>query len=147
VLVNGADVSARIRAPDVSAVVSRVAAHPRVRAVLTDRQRDIARRRDVVMEGRDIGATVAPDAALKVYLTADLSTRAARRAAQLGRADDRDALRELTRSLAERDAADSSRAASPLIAPPDAVILDTTDMSVDDVVATVMEELRFRTGD
>jgi len=144
VLVDGVDVSARIRSAEVTDTVARVAAHARVRSVLAARQQAVARAADVVMEGRDIGATVAPGAALKVYLTASLKARARRRALELGSGDAATVDAEAA-ALAARDRADSSRRASPLAAAPDAVVVDTTDLTVEDVVGRVLAELRART--
>jgi len=143
IIVDGVDVSARVRHERVTAVVSQVAAHPEVRAVLAQRQRDLARRADVVIEGRDIGAAVVPDAVLKVYLTASLATRAARRRDQLGLGDATTG-EALEASLAARDEADASRAASPLTRAPDAVVIDTTELDVDEVVRRVVAEAHAR---
>lgn len=132
VVLDGRDVSARIRTPDVSERASLVAADPAVREALVARQRALLAGGDWVAEGRDIGTVVAPDADLKVYLDADPAERARRRAAELG-ADAGAVLAEQS----SRDERDSARAVSPLRAAPDAVVLDTTGLSVDDVVARI----------
>lgn len=132
VVLDGRDVSARIRTPDVSERASLVAADPAVREALVARQRALLAGGDWVAEGRDIGTVVAPDADLKVYLDADPAERARRRAAELG-ADAGAVLAEQN----SRDERDSARAVSPLRAAPDAVVLDTTGLSVDDVVARI----------
>jgi cytidylate kinase len=132
VLLDGEDVSAAIRQPEVSEAASRVAADEGVRAALVERQRALLAEGDWVAEGRDIGTVVAPDAALKVFLTADAAERARRRAGELGR--DRAQVLEQQR---ERDERDSTRAHSPLRAADDAITVDTTGLSVDEVVAQI----------
>ena len=123
-----------IRAPEVSELASKVAANPRVREALLPKQRELLGAGDWVAEGRDIGTVVAPDAALKVFLTASPEERARRRAAELG-ADPETVLRD----QALRDAQDSSREHSPLMRARDAVELDTTGLTVDEVVARIVE--------
>ncbi|MDQ3646860.1 MAG: (d)CMP kinase [Actinomycetota bacterium] len=143
VLVGDADPSARLRDPDVTRFVPRVSAYPGVRAALAERQRDIADRHDVVMEGRDIGTVVAPDARVKFYLTADLPERARRRAAQLGAQAE---LSELERAMELRDAQDQGRAASPLAPARDAVMVDSTGKAEDEVVSLLLALVRERLG-
>lgn len=133
VLLDGRDVSAAIRTREVSEAASQAAADPAVRAVLVERQRELVREGDWVAEGRDIGNVVAPDAAVKVFLTASPAERARRRAAQLG-ADERAVLAE--QQL--RDERDTTRAVSPLSAAPDATLLDTTELTLDEVVARIV---------
>jgi cytidylate kinase len=129
VLLDGRDVSADIRSPEVSEAASRAAADPAVRAAVVTEQRRLLGAGDWVAEGRDIGTVVAPDAAVKVFLTADPAERARRRATELG-VDPATVLAEQT----IRDQRDSTRAHSPLAPAPDAVLLDTTDLSVEEVV-------------
>ena len=129
VLLDGRDVTETIRTPEVSEAASRVAADPGVREALVAKQRELIAGGDWVAEGRDIGTVVAPDAELKVYLTADSAERARRRAAELG-GDQATVLAEQTL----RDQRDSTRAHSPLEAAPGAVKLDTTGMTVERVV-------------
>ncbi|HEY3970953.1 MAG TPA: (d)CMP kinase [Solirubrobacteraceae bacterium] len=129
VLLDGRDVSEAIRTSEVSEAASHVAADSGVREVLVAKQRKLIASGDWVAEGRDIGTVVAPDAELKVYLTADPAERARRRAAELG-GDQATVMAEQTL----RDARDSSRAHSPLEAAPGAVVLDTTGMSFEQVV-------------
>ena len=137
VLVDGRDVTDAIRAPEVSEAASRIAANPRVREVLVDKQRALLGRGDWVAEGRDIGTVVAPDAPVKVFLTASPEERARRRAAELGADPD-----TVLRDQALRDAQDRSREHSPLRPAPDAVELDTTGMSVDEVVDRIVRMVR-----
>ena len=124
--VDGVDVTAAIREPAVNQAVSAVSANPEVRAELVKRQRAWADAHDGngVIEGRDIGTVVFPDAAVKVYLTADESVRATRRKEEA--------------DIARRDRIDSNRAVSPLLKAEDAVAIDTTDTAVDDVVDKVL---------
>ncbi len=131
-LLDGRDVSAEIRTPEVSEKASEVAADPRVREVLVARQRELIAGGDWVAEGRDIGTVVAPDAELKVYLTASPEERARRRALELG-ADAGAVLAEQTL----RDERDRTRAHSPLARAREAIDLDTTGMSLEEVVAAL----------
>jgi cytidylate kinase len=132
VLLDGRDVSDAIRRPDASEAASRVAADPGVREALVAKQRELIANGDWVDEGRDIGTVVAPEAELKVYLTADPAERARRRATELG-GNQATVMAEQTL----RDARDSSRAHSPLEAAPGAVVLDTTGMGFEQVVERI----------
>lgn len=129
VTLDSEDVSDAIRTPEVTARASEVAARPEVRDRLVALQRDLIQHGDYVAEGRDIGTVVAPDAELKVFLTASPEERAQRRAAQTG-ADPAQVLAEQV----ERDERDTTRAHSPLQPAPDALRVDTTGLSVDEVV-------------
>jgi cytidylate kinase len=133
VLCDGRDVTEAIRTPEVSEAASRAAADPAVREAVAAQQRRLVARGDWVAEGRDIGTVVAPDAAVKVFLTASPEERARRRAAQTG-ADVAAVLAE----QAIRDERDATREHSPLVAAPDAVQLDTTGLALDDVIARVV---------
>ena len=137
VRLDGSDVSQRIRAADVTAIVSSVAANPRVRAALLDKQRRLASAGDVVMEGRDIGTAVVPDADHKVYLTATVDERARRRALELGLPQDEVTLATMARALSARDSADASRDASPLARAHDAHEIDTTGLTLEEVVERI----------
>ena len=139
----GSDVSREIRSGEVNATVSPVSAVPRVRELLVDQQRRIIGAGGIVVEGRDIGTVVAPGAALKVYLSADPTARAKRRAAELA-ADQKRDLAHVEQTLVRRDAYDSSRATAPLAAADDAVLLDTTDLTLDEVIARIVELARSR---
>jgi cytidylate kinase len=132
VLLDGRDVSARIREADVSERASVVAADPAVREALVPKQREAMAYGDWVAEGRDIGTVVAPDAELKIYLTADAQERARRRAAELGADPDR-----VLAEQALRDERDSTREHSPLQAATGAVVLDTSGCSAQEVVARI----------
>ncbi len=139
VLLDGEDVAGEIRGPAVTTAVSPVSAIPEVRHLLVELQRRIIRDATtgggIVVEGRDIGTVVVPDAPLKVFLTADAAQRAARRAAQDGVED----VTEIHRDVERRDRFDSSRATSPLCAAEDAVEVDTTALNVDAVVRRLQE--------
>lgn len=131
VLVNGVGIEAEIRGPEVTAAVSAVSAIPGVRQVLVSRQQRMIRQAErIVVEGRDIGAVVAPHADLKVYLTASSSERARRRSEETD-ADHESTLQDLVR----RDHLDSTRATDPLRQAADALVVDSTDMDIDEVVA------------
>ncbi|MBV9284614.1 MAG: (d)CMP kinase [Acidimicrobiia bacterium] len=135
VLVDGIDATAAIRGADVTAVVSTVSAHPAVRADMVRRQREwAAEHGGGVAEGRDIGTVVFPDADVKVFLTASEEERARRRQRD-DRAPDVNAV---AADLARRDALDSNRTTSPLVAADDAVVIDTTGRTVDDVVDQIV---------
>lgn len=135
VRVGGADVSRTIRGPEVSAAVSTVAAHPLVRGEMVKRQRAWASSCEAgcVIEGRDIGTVVFPDARLKVFLTASEEERIRRRTVESGEA--------VAAEVVRRDRVDSSRGVSPLVAAPDALVVDTTGRTVDDVVEEVLSKL------
>jgi cytidylate kinase len=133
---DGEDVSEAIRLPEVTNSVSIVAAHAEVRKALVEQQRGwVATREDrAVVEGRDIGSIVFPEANLKIYLDASPEVRARRRAGETGE--------KVSRVLAEqerRDTIDSTRTVSPLIVPADAIVIDTTDLSIDEVVARIVD--------
>lgn len=139
IAVGPVDVSEAIRTPEVTAAVSRYSAVPEVRAALVARQREVAAaaEKGLVAEGRDLGTVVFPDAALKVFLTADVVARAQRRAAENAeRGHDAD-VATTHEGLTARDEADSSRAVSPLQAAPDAVHVDATDLTLAEVIEHV----------
>lgn len=130
VTIDGSDATAAIRTPEVNSVVSRVAALSSVRTLLRDQQRTWVRHNGGgVVEGRDIGTVVFPDATLKLFLTARPDVRARRRVAESG-----GDVEEIARSIAERDRIDSSRADSPLAEANGAVVIDTSDLTIDEVV-------------
>jgi cytidylate kinase len=137
IVANGVDVSQPIRSDEVTASVSDVAAVASVRTMLVDLQRAIIDACDhrIVVEGRDIGSTVAPDAEVKIYLVADPTARAARRAAEVGASDT--SATEL--ALARRDEIDSTRMASPLAKAADAVVVDSTYLTLDEVIDAIVE--------
>lgn len=143
---DGEDVSRDIRQPEISMYASAVSAIPAVRAFLLDMQRDMASNHNVVMDGRDIGTVVLPDAGLKIFLTASLEARARRRMAELAEKGESCTLEDVTADMALRDINDSSRAAAPLKAADDAVLVDTTDMTLDESIEHVCALVRERFG-
>jgi CMP/dCMP kinase len=140
VLLNGEDVTVEIRDPKVSEAASRVAAKPGVRRAMREEQRRIGSAGPSVMEGRDIGTVVFPDAKVKIFLDAQPDARAQRRASELGAA-----LEDVTRELKARDQRDRSRAEAPLTQAPDAEYLDTTHLSLTQVEEAVLKLVRERT--
>ena len=142
VLLNGKDVSARIRERDVSEGASRVSVHPKVREWMVARQRELGIGGGVVMEGRDIGTKVFPDADLKIFLDADPVIREQRRLEQ--QKVKGAAAQAISAELRERDQRDRTRAASPLVAAEDAVVLDSTHMSENEVVDRIGELVEQR---
>jgi cytidylate kinase len=139
VLLGGRDVSGEIRTPEVSGAASHVSVHPRVRAALVERQRQLIEAGDYVAEGRDIGTVVSPDSPLKIFLTASDEERARRRAAETG-----EDVEEVLEAQRRRDARDTEREHGALRPADDAVELDTTGLSLDDVVARVVALARER---
>ncbi len=140
ICLNGEDVSDAIRASGVASGASRVAAIGAVRAALVAQQREMAERTNVVMEGRDIGTVVFPHARVKIFLDADPTERLRRRAA-----DQPDVSREhLAKEIAQRDQRDRHRAESPLVQAPDAVYLDSTGLTADEVVEQILKMVRAR---
>ena len=136
-----------IRSRPVTSAVSAVSAVEALRRRLVDQQRAIiaSEPTGIVVEGRDIGTVVAPDAPLKVFLTASTAVRARRRSAEIGEAGD-DAVAQTMAELGRRDALDSGRVASPLAQAPDAMVVDSSDLSVDSVVDLIVAELSERVG-
>ncbi|QSO53431.1 (d)CMP kinase [Alicyclobacillus curvatus] len=133
------DITSLLRSPEVSAIVSQLSVHPLVRERLTSIQRSLGRDTSVVMDGRDIGTVVMPDADVKVFLTASLDERARRRAEEIAAAQGREVSEvSIRESMAERDERDSSRDVAPLRPAADAYILDSTGKSVDEVVDEIL---------
>ena len=133
ITINGVDPGEALRSPEVNAQVSAIAAIPEVRNRLVALQRDYLSRTNVVMEGRDIGSVVFPEATLKLYVTASPRVRAERRVAEIG-----GDVADVEASIIERDRKDSTRADSPLTETSDAVLVDTTGLTVDEVVERVL---------
>ena len=144
IFVDGRDVSVEIRSNEITENVSKISALPEIRAELLTLQRAIIKKADrgIVVEGRDIGTVVCPDAALKVYLTADISARATRRDAELS--DQSQGVSAVEQSLANRDEIDSTRAISPLAMATDAVHIDSTEITLDETVERIWELLSQR---
>jgi cytidylate kinase len=139
IFLNGEDVTDLLSNPELDELSSKLAADVRVRARLVDLQRKIAEGRDVVMEGRDIGTVVLPDAELKIFLWATLEERARRRHREQG-----GSFAEVLEAIRRRDERDSTRSCSPLRPAPDAVVVDTTDKTPDEVLNLVLELVEER---
>lgn len=146
VLLGGEDVSDAIRTEAVSMAASDVAAHPAVRAFLLETQRDMARHSNVLMDGRDIGTTVLPDATLKIYLTAPAEVRAARRVAQLAEKGQIVPLETVLEDINRRDWQDTHREISPLQQAADAVVVDTGDLTLEESYQALLRLVRERVG-
>lgn len=145
IYLRGANVSEAIRTEATGVLASKIAAIPEVRQALLDKQKAFAQAPGLVADGRDMGTTVFPKAALKIFLTASAEERAKRRYKQLKDKGVSANLSQLTVELQERDERDSTRSASPLLAADDAIVIDTSDLSIDQVCSQVMQlvEQRF----
>ncbi len=146
IYVNGDRVEGRIRTIEVSNCVSAVSAIPTVRRKLVAMQQEMGRRRGVVLDGRDIGTVVFPDAELKIFMTADPAVRARRRYDELKAKGDNVSLEAIERNVRERDEADMGRTVSPLRQAEDAIVLDNSRMTVEEQMAWFMEEYSKRVG-
>lgn len=141
---DGADVSKKIRLPEVSSMASKVSAIPSVRAFLLDTQRNAAKTNNVIMDGRDIGTVVLPDADVKIYLTASAEVRAKRRFLELQEQGRSDTYEEVLKDMIERDYRDMHRAVAPLKQADDAVLLDTSELSLDESIEAILRIIRER---
>ena len=139
VAIDGHDVARAIRTPEIDRAATTVARHPAVRRVLVSRQRSYGQGGGIVMEGRDIGTVVFPDADVKIYLDASPEERARRRAADPAHTSKGTELSDVAIALAERDRSDSTRAVSPLAIAADAVVIDTTGVPAENVVEQVLD--------
>lgn len=141
VLLNGEDVSEAIRRPEISQAASEVSLVPAVRRALVEKQRELGQKASVVMEGRDIGSVVFPDATVKIFLDAQPEERAARRSKETSLPTD-----VVGQQLQERDQRDRTRAQSPLVQAPDAVYVDTTGRTIEEVETALLKIIRDRTS-
>ncbi len=141
----GEDVTEAIRTPEVSTAASKISAIPAVRAFLLEMQRDIARHNNVIMDGRDIGTAVLPQADVKIFLTASPQARAQRRYAELAAKGNADSFENVLRDITERDERDSNRSAAPLRQAEDAVLFDSTDYSPEECVERLLEIIQEKT--
>ena len=137
VYLNGTNITGRLRDEAVGQMTSKCSVIPEVREKLLDLQRELARTQDVIMDGRDIGTCVLPDADVKVYLTASVRTRAKRRYDELTAKGEVCDLEEIARDIEERDERDMNRETAPLKQAEDAVLVDSSDMTIDEVVKTI----------
>lgn len=145
-LLNGDDVSAEIREPEISICASDVSALPAVRAFLLEMQRHMAREHSVIMDGRDIGTVVLPQAELKIFLTASAKARADRRLLELRRKGIESSFEEVLRDIEYRDEQDTARAAAPLKKADDAVLVDTSDIDFEQSLARLCGIIEERLG-
>ncbi|MBQ9329719.1 MAG: (d)CMP kinase [Oscillibacter sp.] len=145
-LLNGRDVTGEIRLPQISLYASAVSAHPAVRTYLLEMQRQLARTRSVIMDGRDIGTVVLPDATVKIYLTASETERARRRMRELEERGTPQPFEETLADIRQRDYNDSHRPVAPLRQAEDAVLLDTTDLTFSQSEDAMEQLIRERAG-
>lgn len=146
VLLNGEDVSAAIRAEEVGMAASAVGANPTVRAFLLDTQRNLAKSRDVLMDGRDIGTVVLPDATVKIFLTASPEARAQRRFAELQAKGEQADFETVLADIRRRDDQDTHRATAPLRRADDAVLVDTSELDIEQSFALLKKTILDRIG-
>ena len=146
VVVNGEDVSDKIRTPEISMAASKVSALPEVRSFLFDLQKDIAAKNDIIMDGRDIGTVVLPDAQVKIFLTASAEERASRRFKELQEKGDPSTYEEVLADINKRDYNDTHRETAPLKKADDAVEVDSTSMTLDEVVEHIAGIISEKTG-
>lgn len=140
VLLNGENVTGLIRTEEVGNMASKTSAYPTVRATLQDLQRDLAKKADILMDGRDIGTNVLPDADLKIYLTASSEIRARRRYDELIEKGEKADLAQIEKDIIIRDKQDMERKIAPLKKAEDAVLVDSSDMTIEEVVECILEE-------
>ena len=136
-IMNGMDVSGEIRTQDISQKASLVSAHAVVREVLLDMQRDVARKNNVIMDGRDIGTVVLPDADVKIFLTASAEVRAKRRTDELIAKGQKAVYDTILKEIIQRDYQDTHRPIAPLKQADDAVLVDTSDLNIEEVLAAI----------
>ena len=146
-ILNGEDVTAAIRNNEVSAYASTVSAIPAVRDCLLDMQRELAKEHNVIMDGRDIGTVVLPDADVKIYLTASVEVRAKRRWKELQEKGDTTPLETVMEQIAQRDYADMNREVAPLRQAEDAVVVDTSELNLEESIDAVYQVIREKLGE
>jgi len=146
IFLNGEDVSEDIRMPEASSAASKVSVHSDVREFLLDLQRDFAAKNDVVMDGRDIGTVILPNAQVKIFLTASPQARAERRWKELKEKDSPARLEDVLNEMLVRDARDSSRDIAPLVPAPDSVLLDTTELDFEQSLQKLLKIVRNNYG-
>ena len=138
-IMNGMDVTADIRTPEISQKASLVSAHAIVRDMLLDMQRDVAKRHNVIMDGRDIGTVVLPKATVKIFLTASAEVRANRRCKELNEKGQKANFEQVLKDIQQRDYQDTHREVAPLKMARDSIKLDTSDMDIDGVISAMKE--------
>ena len=145
-IMNGMDVTDDIRTPDISQKASLVSAHAVVRSMLLDMQRDVAKKHNVIMDGRDIGTVVLPRADVKIFLTASAEVRAQRRHLELQQKGSKDSFEKVLADIQKRDHQDSTRAIAPLKPAKDSVVVDTSELDIDGVVTAIRAIVTEKTG-
>ena len=145
-IMNGMDVSEDIRTPEISLKASDVSAHAVVRDMLLDMQRDVAKKHNVIMDGRDIGTVVLPRAQVKIFLTASAEVRARRRYEELQAKGKKDSYEQVLKELEKRDYQDSHREIAPLKQAKDAIVVDTSQLDIDGVVAAIRQIVQEKCG-
>ena len=145
-IMNGMDVTGDIRSPDISQKASLISAHAVVRDMLLDMQRDVARKHNVIMDGRDIGTVVLPRANVKIFLTASAEVRAQRRHLELQAKGSKDSFEKVLAEIKQRDHQDSTREIAPLKQAKDALLVDTSDMDIDAVIAEIRRIVTEKVG-
>lgn len=142
IVLGGKDVTSQLRTPQVDEHVSQISAYPGVRRILTEKQREIGQRGQIVMVGRDIGTVVMPDADLKIYMDASVEARAKRRFVEFEKQGKEIAYEDILATTKQRDLIDSERAIAPLKAAEDAIVIDTTEMDKDEVLHLILDIVR-----
>ncbi len=145
-IMNGMDVTADIRTPDISQKASLISAHAVVRSMLLDMQRDVAKKHNVIMDGRDIGTVVLPRANVKIFLTASAEVRAQRRHLELQAKGGKDSYDKVLSEIKQRDHQDSTRAIAPLKQAKDAILVDTSALDIEGVVAAIRAIVAEKVG-
>ena len=145
-IMNGMDVSEDIRTPEISLKASDVSAHAVVRDMLLDMQRDVAKKHNVIMDGRDIGTVVLPRAQVKIFLTASAEVRARRRYEELQAKGKKDSYEQVLKELEKRDYQDTHREIAPLKRAKDAIVVDTSQLDIDGVVAAIRQIVQEKCG-
>lgn len=145
-ILNGFDVTDEIRTPEISRGASQVSAHPVVREVLLDLQRNMAKKNNVIMDGRDIGTVVLPDADVKIFLTADVRVRAKRRLLELEAKGEKVTFAQVLADMEERDERDSTRAIAPLRCAVDAVRIDTSRCTIEESIEKILAAIQEKIG-
>ena len=145
-IMNGMDVTGDIRTPDISQKASLISAHAVVRDMLLDMQRDVARKHNVIMDGRDIGTVVLPRANVKIFLTASAEVRAQRRHLELQAKGSKDSFEKVLAEIKQRDHQDSTREIAPLKQAKDALLVDTSNMDIDAVIAEIRRIVTEKVG-
>ena len=145
-IMNGMDVSEDIRTPEISMKASDVSTHAVVREMLLDMQRDMAKKHNVIMDGRDIGTVVLPRAQVKIFLTASAEERARRRFQELQAKGKKDSYEQVLKELQKRDYQDTHREIAPLKKSKDSIVVDTSELDIDGVVAAIRQIVREKCG-